>query len=94
MLEPSESARMPFRRWMSKFRLLVVGLDGGSVESQRTERSQASTRGIFEEGRGGWERAIVEIDFICSSLISFGLNLGRVDLVVDVPGLYGCVPFG
>ena len=53
---PSVRTRMPFKRWISKssssLGLLPVGEDG-SFESQRTERSQASTRGIWLGVIGG-----------------------------------------
>lgn len=58
---------MPFRRWISKLvSFEEVGEEdaGGSVESHRTERSQASTDGIAEGERGAWVRDIVEIAWL------------------------------
>lgn len=56
MLESASfRARMPFRRWTSKVEEVFAGYERGwgSVQSQRTERSQASTRGSLEVGIGG-----------------------------------------
>lgn len=65
LLESSFVINMPLRRWISKSAGWDWGSDwdstGGREESQRTERSQASTSGIFSDGMGGVVIAIVEI---------------------------------
>lgn len=61
--DPSTKTRMPLRRWISKSVGQGSEADSakGRVESQSTERSQASTLGILSTERGGIVMGMVDI---------------------------------